>query len=218
MRGGGVVACLPSWRSLSGRRGETLLDAKTGLDTSVEAAGTSACATKTGRMRETYVALGVVACAALALAAVAGGAVPPSAGALAPLDQAGYQRLVAANKGHVALVDFWATWCDPCRAEMPQLVRLAARYQARGLRLLTVSCDEPEQEASAAAFLKQNQAPPPRYVKHAANDEKFIDSIDSKWSGALPALFLYDRQGRLVKSFIGETSMATVEAEIKRTL
>jgi len=116
------------------------------------------------------------------------------------------------------LVDFWATWCDPCRAEMPQLVRLAARYHARGLELVTVSCDEPEQQAGAVAFLEKNGAPGPHYVKRAANDDKFIDSIDRKWSGALPALFLYDRQGRLVKSFVGETEMTALEAAVKQVL
>ncbi|HEY1203232.1 MAG: TlpA disulfide reductase family protein [Bryobacteraceae bacterium] len=137
---------------------------------------------------------------------------------LAPLDEVRYHRLIAQAKGRVVLVDFWATWCDPCRAEMPQLVRLAARYRARGLELVTVSCDEPEQEADAAAFLRKQGAPAPLYIRHAASDEKFIDAIDSKWSGALPALFLYDRQGRLVKSFVGETEMAALEAAVKQLL
>ena len=152
--------------------------------------------------------------AGLVLAAVCASGAPP----LATMDEAGYQRLIAHAKGRVVLVDFWATWCDPCRAEMPQLVRLAARYQARGLELATVSCDEPEQEAGAVAFLEKNGAPAPHYVKRAASDDKFIDAIDPKWSGALPALFLYDRQGRLVKSFIGETEMAALEAAVKRLL
>jgi thiol-disulfide isomerase/thioredoxin len=137
---------------------------------------------------------------------------------LAPVDESAYRRVVAAGKGRVILVDFWATWCDPCRAEMPQLVGLAARYHARGLDLVTVSCDEPEQEAGAAGFLEKNGAPLPRYIKRAASDEKFIDSVDPHWSGALPALFLYDRQGRLVKSFVGETGMTALEAALRRVL
>jgi thiol-disulfide isomerase/thioredoxin len=162
----------------------------------------------------------ILAPAALLLAVLSGWAAPPSApgGGLASLDQAGYHRLVAAAKGRVVLVDFWATWCDPCRAEMPQLVRLEARYRTSGLRLVTVSCDEPEQEADAAAFLRKNGASRPWYIKHAASDEKFIDSVDPKWSGALPALYLYDRRGRLIQSFVGETSMAALEAALKRVL
>ena len=141
-----------------------------------------------------------------------------AAPALTPIDEPGYHRLVAQAKGYVLLVDFWATWCDPCRAEMPGLVGLAGRLRSRGLEVETVSCDEPEQEASAEAFLQKSGAPRPHYVKHAASDEKFIDSIDKKWSGALPALFLYDRQGRLVKAFIGETDTAALEAAVKQLL
>jgi thiol-disulfide isomerase/thioredoxin len=123
-----------------------------------------------------------------------------------------------AAKAKPLLVNFWATWCDPCRAEMPQLVALAARYRARGLDLVTVSCDEPEQEAGAAGFLEKNGPPLPRYIKRAASDEKFIDSVDPRWSGALPALFIYDRQGRLVKSFVGATGMPALEAALKQVL
>jgi thiol-disulfide isomerase/thioredoxin len=137
---------------------------------------------------------------------------------LTPLDESAYRGLVASSKGQVVIADFWATWCIPCRAEMPQLVSLEARYRARGVKLITVSCDEPDQEAGAFNFLRKHGVPQPGYIKRAANDEKFIDSVDPKWSGALPGLFVYDRQGRLVKSFIGETDMATLEAVLKKLL
>jgi hypothetical protein len=60
--------------------------------------------------------------------------------------------------------------------------------------------------------------PPPAYIKRVKNDDKFIESVDAQWSGALPALFLYDRQGRKVKSYIGETDMAALEAAIRKLL
>ena len=137
---------------------------------------------------------------------------------LGPLDESAYQRLIASHKGQVVVADFWATWCIPCRAEMPQLVALESRYRARGVKVVMVSCDEPEQEAGAYEFLLKNRVPPPLYIKRAKDDEKFIDSIDPKWSGALPGLFVYDRQGRLVKSFIGETDMASLETLLKKLL
>ncbi len=143
---------------------------------------------------------------------------PSARAGLAPLDETAYRRLIAANRGNVVVVDFWATWCIPCREEMPQLVRLEARYRARGLKLLTVSCDEPDQQAGALDFIRKNGVPRPAYIKRAADDEKFINAIDPKWSGALPGIFVYDRQGRLVKSFIGETEMAALEAVLKKLL
>ncbi|HEX8984217.1 MAG TPA: TlpA disulfide reductase family protein [Bryobacteraceae bacterium] len=137
---------------------------------------------------------------------------------LTPVDEAAYRALIASAKGKVVVVDFWATWCAPCRAEMPRLVQLETRYRARGVRLLTISCDEPEQEAGASGFVGGQRVPQPAYIKRAASDEKFIDSVDPKWSGALPALFVYDRQGKLVKSFIGETDMAALEEVLKKLL
>ena len=140
------------------------------------------------------------------------------AASLTPVDEAGYQRLVAANKGKVVLVDFWATWCGPCREEMPQLVKLEAKFRASGLILLTVSADEPEEEAGARKFLLKSGIAGAAWLKQAKSDDAFIRAIDPKWSGALPALFLYDRTGKKVKSWIGETPMAEVESAIKHLL
>ncbi len=142
----------------------------------------------------------------------------PAGQRLTPIDETAYRSVLASNKGSVVLVDFWATWCLPCRDEMPQLAGFAQKLRPRGLKMITVSCDEPEQEAGAAAFLDKQSIAAPRYIKRARDDDKFINSVDPKWSGALPALFLYDRQGRLVKSLIGETNMTALEAELRKVL
>jgi len=138
--------------------------------------------------------------------------------ALAPVDEAEFQKLVDAHKGKVVLYQFWATWCAPCRAEMTQLIRLESKLRSQGFELVTISADEPEQEAAAQKILKQLAVRGPLYRKQAKDDDKFINSIDKKWSGALPALFLYDKGGRKVQSFIGETEMTAVEAAIRKLL
>jgi thiol-disulfide isomerase/thioredoxin len=137
---------------------------------------------------------------------------------LHPLDEAVYQKLISSQKGSVLLVDFWATWCSPCREEMPDLVRLEAKYRSRGFRLVTVSCDEPEQETDARQFLREHGVSETGYLKQVDDDEKFINAVDPKWSGALPALFLYDRSGRMVQSFVGETEIAELEKAIQKLL
>lgn len=136
-----------------------------------------------------------------------------------PVDEVGYRGILKSNAGSVVLIDFWATWCAPCRQEMPLLAKLDAQLRDKRFRLVTISADEPDQEAAALAFLKKSGLVPNAvYIKHAKDDDKFIGAIDPKWSGALPALFLYNRQGKLVKSFVGETDMATVEAAIRKVL
>jgi thiol-disulfide isomerase/thioredoxin len=139
-----------------------------------------------------------------------------SAAGLTPVDEAGFQRMVASHHGEIVLVDFWATWCTGCRAEMPKLIQLAGSEHGKKLQLITVSADDPEQAADAAKFIAQVGAPRPAYIRRAKDDDRFINSVDRKWSGALPALFLYDRDGHKVRSFIGETPPAEIAAAIAK--
>jgi len=155
-------------------------------------------------------------CLALGIGLLASAPVVP----LVPLNEAGFQKLVNSHKGKVVLYDFWATWCAPCRAEMPQLAGLEDKLRARGLELVTISADDREHRAAAEKFIQMFRVEGPGYVKQADNDDddRFLNAIDPKWSGALPALFLYDRSGRRVRSFIGETDMNVLEAAIGKIL
>ena len=135
---------------------------------------------------------------------------------LTPVTEASFLKLVAAHKGRIVLVDFWATWCVPCRAEMPQLVKLSERLRARGLDFITVSADEPANEPAAYKLLMQDAVAAPFYVKHASDDDKFYDLVDAKWAGVMPGIFIYDRSGKRVRSFYGETPVTDVEAAIQK--
>ena len=141
-----------------------------------------------------------------------------AAAGLTRVDEAAYPKAVAANKGEVVLVSFWATWCEPCRKEIPQLVALEKALSAKGFTLVTISADEPEDAKREERFLDQHRVAAPRYIRRAKSEDAFINAIDRKWSGAMPALFLYNRQGVKVQSFFGETDLKKVEAEIRKLL
>lgn len=139
-------------------------------------------------------------------------------GKLVPMDEAGYQKIVAAHKGKTLLINFWATWCVPCREEMPALAKMEARLKPKGFALVTVSADEPEDEKNAIAFLKKSGITGASYLKRVKNDDKFISSLEPKWSGALPALFLYDKTGKKLKALFGESDLKKLEADIVKVL
>ncbi|HEX4230953.1 MAG TPA: TlpA disulfide reductase family protein [Bryobacteraceae bacterium] len=138
-----------------------------------------------------------------------------------PLDEQSFRHMVDAHHGQVLMVDFWATWCAPCREELPQLVTMAQEYRAKGVGFVTISCDYPEQKTQAFSYIRQKNAPGPYYIRQVDDDDKFVAAIDSKWSkssGALPALFLYDRSGRTAESFVGATNMKVVRTALEKTL
>jgi thiol-disulfide isomerase/thioredoxin len=152
--------------------------------------------------------LGSLLCAAAAVS---------SAQKLPPVDEAAYPKTVAAHKGKVVLVEFWATWCVPCREEMPELVKLESKLRARGLDVVMISVDDPSDEAKAAKVLKDTGMPVPGFLRKADDDDKFCAAVDPAWaSGAVPAIFLYNRAGKRAKSFIGATSMKVVEAALEK--
>ena len=142
----------------------------------------------------------------------------PAQSKLTPLNEASFAKMIATHKGKIVLVDFWATWCVPCRAEMPQLVKLSEKLRARGLDFITVSADEPDKEPAAFKVLMQNAVAAPFYLKKAGDDDKFYDLIDPQWSGEIPAMFIYDRAGKRVRSFLGETPVKDIEAAIQKLL
>ena len=125
-----------------------------------------------------------------------------------------HQEVLAESKGKVVLFNFWATWCAPCREEMPQLVEMEVKLRSQGFRLVTVSADETEDKAAALKFAQECRVPSPAYIKNVSDDDAFINTLDPNWSGALPALFLYDKQGQRRKAFIGETKIADLEKQI----
>lgn len=104
---------------------------------------------------------------------------------------------IGAAKGKVVLVNFWATWCSPCRVEVPELMRLRAAYPESELEILGVSVDESQD--SLDAFLKKL---PLNYPVGRANEE-----VPRMFQvSTIPKLLVYDRSGSLIHIREGVTS------------
>ncbi|HSD72214.1 MAG TPA: TlpA disulfide reductase family protein, partial [Thermoanaerobaculia bacterium] len=96
------------------------------------------------------------------------------------LDAAGLKQAVARERGRVVLLNFWATWCVPCREEFPELSKLQVRHHEAGLRVIGVSTDFPKERAAVEKFLAGEQPSFPSYLKKSGgDDEDFINAVDS---------------------------------------
>ena len=127
----------------------------------------------------------------------------PTAPAVEFVDSAGLTRALEAAQGKVIVLNFWATWCDPCREEFPDLVRLAAE-EPRRIALIAVSLDDPDDiESRVRPFLRAMNFKGRALVKGPGDPDPFITGVDPKWSGGLPATFIHAADGQRVHAVYG---------------
>lgn len=105
---------------------------------------------------------------------------------------------VKSSTARLVLVNIWATWCQPCVEEFPELVKIREDFKGRGVEVLLVSADFDDQMEKLNAFLLKNKVDFEVYLK-AGKDMDFIESFDPRWSGALPVTFLFDDRGQVVE-------------------
>ncbi|MCA1582089.1 MAG: TlpA family protein disulfide reductase [Acidobacteria bacterium] len=147
-----------------------------------------------------------------------GRAAEPSPRIAGELDAAGFRDLLARQKGSVVLVNFWATWCVPCREEFPDLVRLQRELAPRGFKVVGVSTDFGSQRGAVDQFLDEMKPGFPNYWKKGGNEQAFIESVDRDWGGELPFSVLYARDGTRVKSLSGKRRYADYRREVLAAL
>src|SRR6476661_3319582 len=101
------------------------------------------------------------------------------------IDETGLKTALKPN-GKPLLVNFWATWCDPCREEFPDLVKLDAQYKGK-IDFITVSLDDlAEINRDVPKFLVSMKAGMPAYLLKVADESAVISSITKDWNGGLP--------------------------------
>lgn len=116
----------------------------------------------------------------------------------------------AAWAGQVIVVNFWGSWCPPCRVETPELVRAANAWRSSGVRFLGV--DVRDERSAAQAFARQYELPYPSLFD---DDGTVTLSFRSVPPNAVPATFVFDRKGRIAASAFGRVSAAGLAAVLR---
>jgi thiol-disulfide isomerase/thioredoxin len=132
---------------------------------------------------------------------------------LAVADLPAILAAVQAPGARAVLVNVWATWCEPCREEMPELLRFYRDNRAHGLRLVLVSADDEDQRAEVERVLAAEGFDGPAFIKHG-DDMAFIDGLDPRWSGELPSTFVFDGSGKKRRFWPGTITYR----ELKKTV
>jgi thiol-disulfide isomerase/thioredoxin len=154
----------------------------------------------------------------LATALTAPAAAPaPTAVRVDVAEVAAILAAVKAPGAQAVLVNVWATWCEPCREEMPDLIRYYREHRADGLRLVLISADDDDQRDAVARLLGGLGFDGPAFIKRG-NDMTFIDALDPRWQGALPATFLYDGHGEKKRSWLGSVTYDDLRARVSGLL
>ena len=136
-------------------------------------------------------------------------------------DLSGRKVSLASYKGRAVLINFWATWCAPCKVETPWLIALRNQYAAQGFEVLGISADDidrgdpqklSEEKKEIARFVEQTHIPYPVLIDG--------DSLSTPYDGldALPASYFVDRNGTVVAAQVGLTSKDEIEASIRKAL
>jgi thiol-disulfide isomerase/thioredoxin len=116
------------------------------------------------------------------------------------------------------LVNFWASWCTPCVDELPAFERIGKEYQDSRVKILLVSLDFPKQiESRLIPFIEKHQIRSEVMVLNDPDANKWINKVDPRWSGSIPATLIYNQNGRDFHegSYTYEELKLLVEQKIK---
>ena len=92
------------------------------------------------------------------------------------------------------IVNFWASWCVPCREELPAFEKIRGKYAGKKVKVLLVSLDFPNQlESHLLPFIHKNKLKSEIILLDDPNQNQWIDKVDAKWSGAIPFTQIYGK-------------------------
>ncbi|HEU4797232.1 MAG TPA: TlpA disulfide reductase family protein [Pyrinomonadaceae bacterium] len=136
---------------------------------------------------------------------------------VSPIDTEALKTILTQQRERPLLVNFWATFCDPCRDEFPDLVKIDKDFRPQSLDFVTVSLDDiGDINTTVPEFLGSMNATMPAYLLNVSDPEPAINLVDAKWRGDLPATYLYNEKGEVVFKHIGRVKPDELRSAIEK--
>jgi thiol-disulfide isomerase/thioredoxin len=130
-----------------------------------------------------------------------------------PLDRLNDAQIQAlSSSDHPVLLHFWATWCEPCRTEIPELNRLQKKYQA--VQFVAINLDDVENQGAIAPFLKKYPIEFKVVLRSGQDFQNMAQSLDPSWKGGVPATFMF-KNGQRIFSKIGMVDPKELEDKLE---
>jgi cytochrome c biogenesis protein CcmG/thiol:disulfide interchange protein DsbE len=153
--------------------------------------------------------------------------VTPLKGKMAPAfaleDLSGKKVSLASYRGKAVLINFWATWCAPCKIETPWLIELRNKYASQGFEVLGIDTEGDDLKSNDTAGWAKNKAEVAKFVQQEKMSYPVLingDSISTPYGGLdeLPTSFFVNRKGTVVAAQLGLSSESNIESNIKKAL
>ncbi|MCF6312638.1 MAG: redoxin domain-containing protein [Verrucomicrobiales bacterium] len=148
---------------------------------------------------------------------------------LEKIDAAGIKKLVANPTNKLRLINLWATWCPPCVAEFPELVKIGRQFETRGFDFISISLDSPDMKQEVLEFLTSEHAALPRltekslikegrksnnYLYSNSDTDALAEALDPQWQGPIPYSILVAPGGKILFRQTGEIDPVELKTEI----
>lgn len=124
----------------------------------------------------------------------------------------GKQVKLSDFKGKVVLLDFWATWCGPCRMAIPDLVALKNEYKSKGVEIIGISLDQEQTKEDVVPFIKQYK------INYPVVYGTMQTAMDYGNISSIPTSFIIDKEGKVAASYLGVVEKAKYEKRINELL
>lgn len=133
---------------------------------------------------------------------------------LNPLSAVELQKELKRSDRQTTVINLWATWCDPCKDEMPELIELRKELLSKGTRLFLVSADSPDSHQDAAQFLKKMGVDFSVYRLAEAPD-KFMKPFEPHWPAVLPTTMAFDHNGKRIGYWVGRVPVKELKKRLE---